>query len=197
MMAGRAWIVQQRGVLACDAGEEAHHFFRAVDRVERRGALAAAIAVKHDVFRQNFRQTLHVARRRRLLKRRSQAMPVLMRSGKTRPPGFDVAARTRRELAAGRLGAAQRLAHLRKIEAEHIVQQKARTLERRQTLKNEHQRHRNIVRHIACLGIVEGLVDDRLRQPLADIEFAPRSRRFHAVETESRHHGTEIMRAAP
>ena len=41
------------GVLAGDAGEETHDLVGAADRVERRGALAAAVRIQHGVLGQN------------------------------------------------------------------------------------------------------------------------------------------------
>ena len=120
-------------------------------------------------------------------------MAFFARSGKARPAVFDMRARARGELPARRFAAAERARHFGKIEPEHVVQQEARALERRQALEHEHQRHRNIVRQIAGGVVVESLVDHRLRQPLPDIELAPRPRRFHAVEAEPRHDRAEIM----
>ena len=67
----------------------------------------------------------------------------------TRPAGGDVLAGARRKLAAGRLAAAERAPHLGRFEAEHVVQQKARALERREPLEDEHQGDRDVVRKIA------------------------------------------------
>jgi hypothetical protein len=72
------------------------------------------------------------------------------------------------------------------------VQQEARALERRQPFEQHDQGHGNIVGEIAGSLCVEGLIDHRLRQPLADIKLAPRRGRFHPVETQSRHHRAEI-----
>ena len=55
----------------------------------------------------------------------------------------------RGELAAGRFAAIQGARHFGEIETEHVMQEKARTLERRQTLEHQHQRHREIMREIA------------------------------------------------
>jgi hypothetical protein len=103
-----------------------------------------------------------------------------------------VGAGARRQLAAGGLVAAERTRHLGEFEAERVVQQEARALERRQPFQHQHQRDRDVVGEIAGFVIVEGFVDHRLGQPLPDIDFAARLRRLHEVEAEPRHHGAEI-----
>src|SRR5262249_36919169 len=63
----------------------------------------------------------------------------------TRSACLDMLAGTRSKLATGRLAAAERAAHFAKVDAEHIVQQEACPLERRETFQHQHQRHRNVV----------------------------------------------------
>jgi hypothetical protein len=130
---------------------------------------------------------------RRLIERRSQAAPFLLRSGKARPAFLDMRTGARSELPASSLAAAQCAADFSEVETEHVVQQKARALERRQPFEHQHQRDREVVREIARRVGVERLVHDRFGQPLADIYFATRLRRFHSIETQTRHHGAEIM----
>ena len=76
-------------------------------------------------------------------------MAVFGRGRKARPAGFDMRAGARRQLAARGLAAAERARHFGEVEAEHVVQQEARTLERRQPLEHQHQGDRNIVRQLA------------------------------------------------
>ena len=82
----------------------------------------------------------------------------------------------RRQLAAGGLVAAERTRHLGEFEAERVVQQEARALERRQPLEQQHQGDGNVLRQLVGAGLVEALVDHRFRQPRADVELAPRPR---------------------
>src|SRR4029077_5809042 len=52
---------QQSRVLARDAGKEAQNFVGPVDRIESGSALAAAIGIKHGVFRQELGQRRDIA----------------------------------------------------------------------------------------------------------------------------------------
>src|SRR5262245_56982177 len=83
-------------------------------------------------------------RGRRLIRRLGERRPPGDGRLRTRPGNAagrrQYAPAARRKLTAGRFAAAERAAHFGKIEAEHIVQQKARTLERRKPLKDKHQR---------------------------------------------------------
>ena len=63
-------------------------------------------------------------------------------------------------------------ANFGEVEAEHVVQQEARTLQRRQTLEQQHQRHREIMREIAAGIGIERFVHHRLGKPLPDIDLA-------------------------
>ena len=137
-------------------------------------------------------QRLRIARRHGCLKGRGKPVAVFARRRKARPAGFDMSAGAGRELAAGRLAATECARHFGEVEAEDVVQQEARPLQRRQPFEHQHQRHRNIVRQLARRLVVEDFVDHRLGQPLADVELAPRLRRLHAIEAEPRHHGAEI-----
>jgi hypothetical protein len=40
--------------------------------------------------------------------------------------------------------------------------------------------------------VFEDLIDDRLRQPLADVKLAPHPRRLHTIKAKPRHHSAEI-----
>jgi hypothetical protein len=71
-----------------------------------------------------------------------------------------------------------------KVQAENVVQQKTRALEPRQALEHQHECDGEIVGDIAGRIRIERFIDDRFGKPLADIHFAPRPRRLHAVETE-------------
>jgi hypothetical protein len=48
------------------------------------------------------------------------------------------------------------------------------------------------VRQLARVLVFEDFVDDRFRQPLADVKLAPHPRRLHAIKAESRHHSAKI-----
>ena len=97
-----------------------------------------------------------------------------------------MAAATGRQLATGRLAAAQRRGDLGEADLEHVVQQEGRALQRRQPLQRQHQRHREIMRVVARrLGFESWVVEHRLGQPGPDIGFAPAARRFQLIETEA------------
>ena len=98
-----------------------------------------------------------------------------------RARGADMVARAARELAAGRRLAADRLGDLLEVDAEHVVQQEGGALERRQAFERQHQRQGDVV------DLVLRGLDDRLRQPGADIGLAPVPRRFQLVEAEPGH----------
>jgi hypothetical protein len=70
--------------------------------------------------------------------------------------------------AASGFAAAECAAHFGAGETEHVVQEKARALERRQTFENQHQRDREVMREIACRVRIEGLIHDRFGQPARD-----------------------------
>jgi hypothetical protein len=109
-------------------------------------------------------------------------MALFARCREARPAGLDMHAGARRELAAGGFAAAERMRYFGEVEAENIVQKETRPFQRRQPFEQQHQCHGNVVRKLACLLGIEGFVNQRLRQPLADINFALRPRRFHAIE---------------
>ena len=132
------------------------------------------------------------ARRHRVLESSRQTTALLGRRAKTRPAGLNMRAGARGELAAGRLAAAECTAHFGEVDTEHVVQEEACTLERGQAFERQDQRNGNIVREFAGRFVIEGLVDHRLGQPLTDIKLAPRVCRFHPVEAQPRHHGSEI-----
>ena len=71
----------------------------------------------------------------------------------------------RGKLAAGGFAAAECAAHFDEVETEHVVQEKARALEQRQTFENQDQRDREVMREIACRVRIEGLIHDRFGQP--------------------------------
>jgi hypothetical protein len=121
-----------------------------------------------------------------------EALAFLARGRKARTAVLDVGAGAGGELAASRLVAAERTGNLDEVEAEDVVQQEARTLERGEPLEQQHERDRDVVRELAGRLAVERFVDDRLGQPRPHIGLAPHLRGLHAVEAEPRHHGAEI-----
>src|SRR5262249_57440199 len=94
---------------------------------------------------------------------------------------FYMGSGTRCELTAGGFTAVERARYFGEVETEDVVQEKARPLQRRKSFEQQHQRHRNVVHQVARGVIIERFIHDRLGQPLADVNLAPRLRRLHAI----------------
>jgi hypothetical protein len=172
----------KRRVLARNAGKEALNAIGPADRIESGRAFAASVRIQHGILGQDLRNGSRIARCDCRLKSASEPMALFARCRKARPAGLDMRAGASSELAASDLATTERGRHLGEVEAENIVQQEARPFQRGQPFEQQHQGHGNVVRKLACLLGIEGFVDQRLRQPLADVKFALRPGRFHAVE---------------
>jgi hypothetical protein len=118
----------KRWVLARNAGKKAQNPVGTADRVEGRGAFAAAIGIQHCIFGENPRKDLRIAGCNCGLKSCGESMTLFARGRKARPAGLDVGAGTRRELTAGGLAATKRVRHLGEVETEDVVQEETRPL---------------------------------------------------------------------
>jgi hypothetical protein len=138
-------------------------------------------------------QELAYRPKHRRLKSGGKPMTLFTRCRKARPACLDMDAGTRRKLTAGGLAVSKRVRHLSEVEAEDIVQEETRPLQRGEPFQQQHECYGNVMRQIVGPPAIKGFVDHRFRQPLADIELAPRSGGLNAIEAQPRHHGAEIV----
>ena len=151
------------------------------DRSQRCRPLAPAIGISGYVRRQERSQRLQVAAAGRREERSGDLEAAFLGHMKAGARRADLGPRAAGKLAARRRFTAHRLGNLLEADAEHVVEEKGGTLQRRQTLQRHHQRQRDIVDFILrCL-------DDRFWQPGPDIGLAPVPRGFQVVEAKAGH----------
>ena len=165
---------------------ELHDVFQSDERPFRRSPLAAAVGIKRDVRRKKRTQRLHVAAPGGREERLGDCKPAILRHREPWTLSPDMRESAARELAAGGLVAADRLGDLVEADAEHVVQKKGRALERRQALERHHERQRDIV------DLVVRRLDDRLRQPRANIGLALSPRRLQLIEADAGHDAAKV-----
>src|SRR5579885_1204245 len=150
------------------------------DRLPGGGALAAAVGMEADIGGEHRAERRHVAVARRGEEgiRKLEAALLLHLEARARLADMDAGAACK--LTAGGAIALDRRRHLVEAEAEHVVQQERRALERREALEDEHERQRDVFLDLL-------FVDDRIGKPGADVGLAPMARRFEMIETEPGH----------
>ena len=112
-------------------------------------------------------QLLHVAAAGCRKEGSSDLQPLLFRHGESWSCGADIDSGAAGELAAGRRLTADRLCDLVETDAENVMEQEGRALQRRQAFERDHERQRDIVDLL-----VPGF-HDRFWQPRPDVGLAP------------------------
>ncbi|AIT07465.1 hypothetical protein MC45_15030 [Sphingomonas taxi] len=169
-------------IFAVQAGEQPQDAVHAVDRIAEGEDAAAAVGVDHHILGEQCRQRRRVAVARRREEGTGDPRRLAAPHRIALPRLADVTTRPRRKLPHRGRRTVERRRHLGQRDVEHVVEQEGGALQRRQAFERQHQRQREIVRHL--LRPVDD--EQRLGQPRADIGLAAYPRRFEMIEAQAR-----------
>src|SRR3954454_22914805 len=151
--------VNRRGMPACpgtrqvplagQASVEADDAVPPANRIEGCTLVAARIGVENSVLGQKRREPGYVARAQRVNECARQCLAPLIRNREAWPCGPDMRPGPGGELAASRFRAVERRGDLGEVDAEHVVQQEGRALQRGQPFQREHEREGQVISPLA------------------------------------------------
>jgi hypothetical protein len=140
---------------ATKAAHQPAHTFTPMHRVQERGGLPSAVAVRDDVSREQLNESLGVSISDRLEEPLGELGATSPRGLEAGLPRVDLTAGSNGDLPAVRLALADDPGDLTVAVLEHLPKDEDRPLDRTQALKQHQQRHRERIGRLHLLGDVE------------------------------------------